>query len=135
PESLDAQVTDTFPAEGETGGSSEPVDASADDDEAIDDEANESEEQAEPGLETNESEEEDQEDEQPEGKRLKIFISYNRNPNDSLIAERIYEELSRFHDVFLDSRGIGPAQDYQAVTETWLATCDFVIALISAQSV
>lgn len=135
PESLDAQVTDTFPAEGETGGSSEPVDASADDDEAIEDEANESEEQTEPGLAINLSEEEDQEDEQPEGKRVKIFISYNRNPNDSLIAERIYEELSRFHDVFLDSRSIGPAQDYQAVTETWLATCDFVIALISAQSV
>ena len=74
-------------------------------------------------------------EDEPEEKRLKIFISYNHNDNDTPVAQRIYEELSRNYDVFRDVATIVPGQIYEDVTEDWLNTCDVVIALISAVSV
>ena len=75
-------------------------------------------------------------EEQAEGERRPtIFISYNRNPNDSGVAVRIYEELSQHYRVFLDQRTLIPASDWELETELWLKKADFIIALISATSV
>ncbi|MFL6213396.1 MAG: hypothetical protein ACJ74J_05815 [Blastocatellia bacterium] len=50
-------------------------------------------------------------------KRPTIFISYNHNANDIRVADRIYAELSKRYDVFLDRVTILPSQDYEDVTE------------------
>ncbi|MDX6574254.1 MAG: hypothetical protein QOE96_207 [Blastocatellia bacterium] len=104
-------------------------------DEAIGDEEGEADIPAEQVAEADQAEEEDQEEERPGEKRLKVFISYNRNDNDGAIADRIYDELSQQYDVFLDRRTIKIGESYEKVTEDWLDTSDFVIALISAKSV
>jgi hypothetical protein len=88
------------------------------------------------GEEQGEGEEQPDDEGQAEGdKRLSIFISYNQNPNDSRVADRIYAELSQHYDVFLDRVTIEPGQDYEGVTQSWLNKADFIIALISAKSV
>jgi hypothetical protein len=82
-----------------------------------------------------EESDEEQEEGQPGEQRLKVFISYNRNANDSAVAARIHEELSKDYDVFLDTETILPAALCYEVTEDWLDTTDFIIALISSESV
>jgi hypothetical protein len=101
-------------------------------DEAEDEEADEP-----LGEETaGEQEEEEQLDAEDQGKkRLTIFLSYNRNDNDLNVATRIYYELSQHHDVFLDYITIEPGKVFESETEDWLAKADFIIALISAESV
>lgn len=80
-------------------------------------------------------EDEDQEEEPEEaGKKRKVFISYNHNPNDTVVATRIFEELSQEHDVFLDQNTI-LGVDYQEKTERFLREADYVIALISPGSI
>lgn len=67
--------------------------------------------------------------------RPTIFISYSRNPNDSAVAMRVYEELSQEYEVFLDQRTVLPGEPYGPKTEEWLKKAEFIIALISATSV
>lgn len=104
-------------------------------DETISDEDGDADFPAEQVAEADQAEEEEHEDQRPGEKRLRVFISYNRNDNDGAIAERIYDELGQQYDVFLDRRTIRIGEPYEEVTEHWLDTSDFVIALISAKSV
>lgn len=78
--------------------------------------------------------EDEQEDEQPEEKKLKVFISYNQNPNDSVVAQRIYHELREEYDLFLDRETVTIGGDFATSAQEWLSEVDFVIALISEQS-
>jgi hypothetical protein len=93
------------------------------------------EEQAE-GEELEEGEEPEGDEEQDtEESRPTIFISYQRNDNDSHVADRIYEELGQHYEVFLDRKTLLPATDWPVETERWLKKADIIIALISAKSV
>jgi len=66
-------------------------------------------------------------------KRPAIFISYNHNDIDRVVAERIYNELSSYCEVFLDvTRPL--AEDFPAMAEDFLNRADFVIAIISPAS-
>ncbi len=122
------------PAVDESVEDAEPFEGAPDPEESIAEKENEPMIQA--GIVGEDQLEDEEGDEAPsELTRLKIFISYNRNDTDKAVAERIYNELCHQHDVFLDFRTIEPGWDYEAVTEHWLDTCDFVIALISAKSI
>jgi sugar/nucleoside kinase (ribokinase family) len=119
----------------EGGSDAEYVDQSDDPEESIADDENEPVVPAEQVVAHDQLEDEEADEATPEAARSKIFVSYNRNDNDKAVAERIYDELSHQHDVFLDYRTIKPGDDYQEVTQHWLDTCDFVIPLISAKSI
>jgi len=80
-------------------------------------------------------EDEEQEEEQREEKKLRIFISYNRNETDKTVADRIYDELGKRYHVFLDYRTIKPGDPFELVTQEWLDSADFIIALISERSI
>jgi hypothetical protein len=76
-----------------------------------------------------------EEEQDAEESRPTIFISYNRNDNDSLVAQRIYEEFGQQYEVFLDTEKLVVGLPYESTTEDWLKKVDIIIALISAQSV
>jgi hypothetical protein len=84
---------------------------------------------------TAEEEQAESEEQDADGRPRRIFISYNRNDNDTLVAQRIYDEFSQHYEIFLDTKTIVPGSPYEPATEEWLKNVDIIIALISAQSV
>jgi hypothetical protein len=84
---------------------------------------------------TAEEEQAEGEEQDADGSRPTIFISYQRNDSDSLVADRIYEELGQYYEVFLDRKTLLPGTNWPAETERWLNRADIIIALISAKSV
>ncbi|HEV2915102.1 MAG TPA: toll/interleukin-1 receptor domain-containing protein [Pyrinomonadaceae bacterium] len=85
-------------------------------------------------LETTEEPEAADEEQEESEKPPSIFISYNQNPNDERVAAQIYGALSQHYEVFLD-KAITPGADYEKLAGDWLERTDFIIVLVSAESV
>lgn len=69
------------------------------------------------------------------GRRPRVFISYKRNaPTDERIAVALVEAFSRRHEVFID-KTILPGTDWASCIESKIREADFLIPLLSAQSV
>src|SRR3954451_16344375 len=75
---------------------------------------------------------------QPDGegtRRPRVFISYKRNaPTDEKVAAALFEAFGRRHEVFID-KAILPGTDWASCIETKLGEADFLVPLLSAQSV
>ncbi|HVG19527.1 MAG TPA: AAA-like domain-containing protein [Blastocatellia bacterium] len=70
-----------------------------------------------------------------ESKRARIFISYKRNAEpDQSVAAEIFEALKQHHDVFID-QAMPLGTRWARHIETELRQADYLIALLSAQSV
>jgi len=69
------------------------------------------------------------------GRRPRIFISYKRNaPTDEKVATALVQAFSQRHEVFID-KDILPGTDWAACIETKIRESDFLVSLLSAQSV
>ncbi|HWS89649.1 MAG TPA: AAA-like domain-containing protein [Pyrinomonadaceae bacterium] len=69
------------------------------------------------------------------GPRPRVFISYKRNaPTDEKIAEALVAAFGRKHEVFID-KVILPGTDWAVCIETKIRESDFLVPLLSAQSV
>lgn len=69
------------------------------------------------------------------GRRPRVFISYKRNsPTDERVAAALVEAFGRRHEVFID-KTILPGTDWASCIESKIRESDFIVPLLSAQSV
>ncbi len=72
-------------------------------------------------------------DHEPE--RARVFISYKRNaPIDESVAENLFRAINQHHDVFIDKTML-VGTDWATCIETKIRESDFLISLLSEQSV
>jgi len=75
-------------------------------------------------------------DPDPVKQQARIFISYKRSADpDERVAQEVYAALSLHHQVFFDRKSILTGFKWAAKIEEELHRADFLIALLSAQSV